>query len=93
VTEAQNVPETPTPSYLPSYKGPTIGAKVKRKVSATALGSKTSWLAATFSGPPLSSATIEQCETLCALTLANVPCCLSTWEPDTVVCPPPCTNP
>ena len=42
VTEAQNVPETPTPSYLPSYKGPTIGAKVKRKVSATALGSKTS---------------------------------------------------
>jgi hypothetical protein len=46
---------------------------------------------APFAGAPQSKAAIAQCEVLCAGATAEAPCCLSQWEPDTVLCPPACT--
>jgi hypothetical protein len=43
-----------------------------------------------FPGAPLSRAAIGQCEGICGQSFANDPCCLSAWEPNTILCPPSC---
>jgi hypothetical protein len=47
---------------------------------------------ASFVGaPPLSAAGLAECAALCSQDLSgDVPCCLSQWEPLTVVCLPAC---
>jgi hypothetical protein len=39
---------------------------------------------------PLSSAGVAECETICTTSVSVVPCCVSMWEPNTVLCPPQC---
>jgi hypothetical protein len=38
----------------------------------------------------LSAAGFTQCEAICAGANATVPCCVSVWEPNTILCPPAC---
>ena len=36
----------------------------------------------------LSEAGVSQCEAICTQSAAALPCCVSMWEPNTVVCSP-----
>jgi len=39
----------------------------------------------------LSVAGLKQCAAICTLASAPTPCCQSQWEPQTIVCAPPCS--
>ncbi len=46
---------------------------------------------AAFAGAsPLSSAALAACRALCAQASEPSPCCVSVWEPNTVLCQPAC---
>ncbi len=38
----------------------------------------------------LSSTAIQQCAQICVTASATIPCCVSVWEPNTILCPPAC---
>ena len=40
--------------------------------------------------PPESNKALQQCAAVCGGATFSIPCCLSQWQPETVVCYPPC---